>query len=371
MSAARPPLRVALDAHVVGHRKTGNETYLLGLAAGLLARSDVQVTAYLGPDVAWPVEGAAPRIRRLWSPRPELRIAVELPVRARLDRVDLLHVQYVAPPLAGLPVVTAVHDVSFEDEPGFFPRPMRWRLRSTIRMSVRRSAVIVTPSEFSRGRILRHFDVDPGRVLVTPPAVLPGPRPAAGESRQLLASLGVAAPFVLVVGDLHPRKNVPRLIEAVARARSEGTELGVVLAGKRAWGAADVDAAVERNDANDWVVSVGYVDGPSLAALYAEASVVAYVSLYEGFGLPMIEAMASGTPVVAADRTALPEVAGGAALLVDPLDVPAIAAALARAATDPGLRGELRAVGLRRAATFTTARTAETTMVAYRQAIEL
>jgi glycosyltransferase involved in cell wall biosynthesis len=369
MSGTRPPIRVGLDAHVVGRRKTGNETYVLGLAVGLAARSDVEVTAYLPRGVAWPLDGASVRIRRLWSPRPELRIALELPVRARRDRVDLLHVQYVAPPLAGLPVVTAVHDVSFEDQPDLFPRPMLWRLRSTVRHAVRRSAVVVTPSEFSRQRLIHHYRLDPARVLVTPPSATVTAAAGPAEAGRLVAQLGVAEPFVLVVGDLHPRKNVPRVIEAVARARAGGTQLGVVLAGQRAWGAAEVDAAVQRHDAGAWVHRVGYVDGPSLGALYAEARVVAYLSLYEGFGLPMIEAMASGTPVVAADRTAIPEVAADAALLVDPLDNDAICDALVRAATDTQVRARLRSAGLARAARFTPAATAEATMVAYRRAV--
>jgi glycosyltransferase involved in cell wall biosynthesis len=363
------PLRVALDAHVVGRRKTGNETYLIGLATGLAARSDVALTAYLERGAAWPAGTNGLAVKRLRTAWPQLRIPLELPVRARLDGVDLLHVQYVAPPVVGVPVVTAVHDVSFEDVPELLPALTRLRLQATVRLAVRSSAVVVTPSRFSRERLLHHYHLDPDRVVVTPNGVLPATGEAAANADATLRTLGVNGPFVLHVGNLEPRKNVPRLIAAVAEARSGGIELGLVLAGQRGSGAGDVDAAISRHRAEAWVRQLGYVDGASLAALYAAASVVAYISVYEGFGLPVLEAMSRGIPVVAANRAAIPEVAEDAALLVDPYDIRAIAAAIAVAGADGDVKDRLRVAGPARASTFSVTKLAEATMQAYRLAL--
>ncbi|HTI29785.1 MAG TPA: glycosyltransferase family 1 protein [Methylomirabilota bacterium] len=368
MPSTDRPIRVGLDAHVVGRRKTGNETYLIALATGLAARPDIDLTAYLERDATWPRPTNGMAVRRLRTGWPQLRIPLELPVRARLDRVDLLHVQYVAPPIAGVPVVTAIHDVSFEDEPDLLPALTRMRLQATVRLAVRSSAVVVTPSHFSRARLLHHYDLDPDRVVVTPNGVLPPDGEGANRS-VLLAAMGVEAPFVLQVGNLQPRKNVPRLIAAIAEARAGGVELELILAGQRDSGAREVDSAIARHQAEGWVRQVGYVDDERLAALYAAASVVAYVSVYEGFGLPVLEAMSRGTPVVAANRAAIPEVAGDAALLVDPYDVHAIAEALATAAADDRVRDRLRIAGPARAAAFSVTSLAEGTMRAYRTAL--
>ena len=352
----------------MGRRKTGNETYVVGLATGLAARPDVALTVYLERGAAWPRPMNGMAVRRLRTTWPQLRIPLELPVQARLDGVDLLHVQYVAPPVAGVPVVTAIHDVSFEDEPDLIPALRRLRLQATVRLAVRTSAVVVTPSHFSRARLLHHYGLDPERVIVTPNGVLPvaGDDPTRDAT---LAAIGLNAPFVLQVGNLEPRKNVPRLIAAIARVREQGLQLGLVIAGQPGSGAAAVAHAIARHDARAWVRELGYVDDATLDALYARASVVAYVSLYEGFGLPVLEAMSRGTPVVAADRAAIPEVAADAALLVDPDDVHAIATGLAKVAAAGEVRDRLQAAGPPRAAAFTVAGQAEATMRAYRAAI--
>lgn len=362
-------IRVGLDAHVVGRRKTGNETYLIGLATGLAARSDVALTAYLERDAVWPRSTNGFAVKRLRTAWPQLRIPVELPIRARLDGVDLLHVQYVAPPIAGVPVVTAVHDVSFEDEPDLMPVQTRLRLQATVRLAVRSSAVVVTPSHFSRGRLLHHYHLDPARVVVTPNGVLPVDGRQGPDPEPMRAALRLQGPFVLQVGSLEPRKNVPRLIAAMAHARGQGVELTLALAGQRGSGSRDVDAAIARHHAEGWVRQLGYVSDATLDVLYAQATIVAYVSVYEGFGLPLLEAMARGTPVVAGDRAAIPEVAGDAALLVDPHDVPAIAEALATAASEPDVRDRLRIAGPIRAAAFGVEAMAEATMAAYRSAL--
>ncbi len=371
MRESEARIRVALDAHVVSRRKAGNETYILALALGLAARSDVDLVAYIDGGVDWPHgTPSSLRVRSLAARSPLLRIPFELPLRAMRDRADVLHVQYVAPPVTRTPVVTAIHDMSFEDVPEFLPSFTRLRLRALVRTIARRSAAIVTPSAFSRERILHHYDIDPSRVWVAPLALGPRlPVLSRDECLNLTAGLDLPEVFVLFVGQPSPRKNLARVIAATALARAHGGELGIVVAGSRARWTGVIDAAIATAGAGAWARSLGYVDATTLAALYGRARVVAYPSLYEGFGLPILEGMATGVPVVASTTSAIPEVAGDAALLVDPTDVSEIADAIAQAAWDEPTRARLTVAGPRRAGQFTSAALAEATVAAYRYAL--
>lgn len=363
-------LRPALDAHVVGRRMTGNETYIVNLAEALARQPDVAPIVYLDEGVRWPNPGG-PDVRWLSARAPYLRIPLELPRRAAQDHVDLLHVQYVAPPLASLPVVTAIHDLSFEDVPGLFRRRTELRLKVFVRMAARRSAGIITISEFTRSRIIKRFHVDPSLIHVTPLGVdRRWIRIPSDQTQAALDGLDLPGDFVLTVGNVHPRKNIPRLIRALAAAREAGVgDVHLVLAGQAGWRAIDVDAAIASVDGERWVHRLGYVDERVLLALHSAARVVAYVSLYEGFGLPVLEALACGAVVVASETTAIPEVAGDAAVLVDPADEQSITNGLVRALTETDLRDRLAIAGPLRAASFTWDACAEATVAAYRAAL--
>jgi glycosyltransferase involved in cell wall biosynthesis len=223
--------------------------------------------------------------------------------------------------------------------------------------------------------------VDPARVVVAPPVVAPPVEvvaedavdadhgPDAGTGR--VGGLSLPATFVLAVGDLQARKNLARLVDAVARARARGLDLHLVLAGQPGFGGDELSVAIDRLGASAWTHRLGYVDAGLLQRLYRAAAVVGYLSLYEGFGLPVVEAMAAGTPVVASRGSSIVEVAGDAALLVDPLDVDAIAGALASAVADEAVRRRLIEAGRRRAAAFSGPAAIEPTMVAYRLALDI
>jgi glycosyltransferase involved in cell wall biosynthesis len=365
------PLRIALDAHVVGRRQTGNETYVVNLGSALAQRTDVVTLAYVDRGVRWPEGLASPRLRELRFRTRQLRIPIELPYRARVDGADIVHVQYVAP-LTRMPIVTAIHDLSFEDVPGLFSRPTTWRLKISVRLSARRSAAVVTLSEFSRSRLLHHYDLQPERVIVAPAGVSDRWKrlsPPAVASR--LAGLQLPGRFILAVGNLHPRKNIPRLIHAVAALRKGGADVALVLAGQPGWRAEHVQAAIDDVRGRDWIHLTGYVPDQTLEALYTEALAVAYLSTYEGFGLPVAEALATGAIVVASNTTSIPEVAGDAAILVNPLDDEAIAHGLETALTDGDVRRRLRIAGPRRAAALTWRNCADATVTAYHVALGL
>lgn len=364
------PIRVAFDAHTVGRRLTGNERYAVELATALAARPDMDVLAYVDRGVAWPADARpAPQLRELRTRLPQLRIPFELPWRARRDGAEVLQVSYVGPPLGGPPMVTTVHDVSFEDEPGMFPLKTRLRMQWLVRLAVRRSAAVTTVSEFTRQRLIDHYRLPPRRVHVVYNGVSPLWRPTdPTEAAAALAGLDLPPRFVLFVGTSHERKNLPRLIAALRAVRAGGlADLGLVLVGPREPAADAVDAAIAANNAADWVQRLGYVTDDVLRALYGTAAAFAYVSLYEGFGIPVLEALASGAVVVASSTTGVGEAAGDACVLVEPLDVDAIAAGLRSALDDTRLRDELRGRAPGHLARFTWTSAAEAMAQVYRE----
>jgi len=370
MLQTSPRIRVALDAHAVGRRMTGNETYVVNLADALAVRPEIDLVTYLDAGRTWPHDPTPGSVRHLRLRAPQLRIPLELPFRARRDGADLLHVQYVAP-ITRLPLVTAVHDVSFEDLPDVFSRLTTMRLKVSIRASVRRSGAVLALSAFTRDRILHHYGVRPEKVIVAPAGV-------SGRWRRIdedvvddrLAPLRLPPRFVLAVGNLHPRKNIPRLVRSVARLRSAGADdIGLVVAGQPSWRADDVADAIRQVGGEGWVTLTGYVPDEVLEALYNRAYIVAYPSLYEGFGLPVAEALAIGAVVVASDSTSIPEVAGDAALLVDSTDDEALSQGLIRAATDDTLRARLKTAGPERAASLTWDACAAASIEGYRVAL--
>ncbi|MFL5756757.1 MAG: glycosyltransferase family 4 protein, partial [Chloroflexota bacterium] len=263
------PIRVALDAHVVGRRQTGNETYVVNLGSALAARPDVDTVAYVDEGVRWPADMLRPRLRRLRLKAPQLRIPVELPYRVMTDHAQILHVQYVAP-LVRVPVVAAIHDVSFEDLPDLFSRPTTWRLRASVGLTARRSAAVVTLSEFTRERLIHHYGLKPERVVVAPAGVNPrwAPLPP-NEVGERLEGLDLPPRCVLAVGNLHPRKNIPRLIRSIDRLRRAGLDdVGLVVAGQPGWRADEVHQAIRTVDGAGWVRLTGYVSDRVLEALY-------------------------------------------------------------------------------------------------------
>jgi alpha-1,3-rhamnosyl/mannosyltransferase len=270
-----------------------------------------------------------------------------------------------------VPLVTAVHDIVFEDIPSLFPRRTTLRLKASVRASVARSAAVLVLSEFTRSRVAERYKIDPQRVVVAPGGVSAAWRPVpANEARATLASLRLPARFVLHVGNLHPRKNIPRLIRAVAAVRAQtDPQLELVLAGQPWWRTDEIDSASADVGGQTWVRRLGYVDLQTLRSLYSTATVVAYPSVYEGYGLPAVEALACGAVLVASRTTSIPEATGDAAILVDPLSVDDLAAGLSRAISDEELRERLVREGRKRAAETNWDVTAERTMRAYEIAL--
>lgn len=286
--------------------------------------------------------------------------------------VDLFHFPFYAMPLLSIgPAVVTIHDLTFELHPEWFSRRSRLSTRRFARLAARRATAILTVSEWSKKDLVEIYGVDPQRVHVIYPAVGEWNDEEPRDSGESVARrLGVPGPFVLHVGSIHTRRNLARLLRAVARLRRTGEDLAVILVGKVEYPYPDVECMISDAGMSGAAVHAGYLPDADLRALYGEARLLAVPSLYEGFGLPGVEAMALGTPVVAANTSCFPEVLGDGALLVDPLDEEALAEAIQRAARDGTEREALRERGRRRAARYSWERAAKETLAVYRTVLE-
>lgn len=362
-------MHFAVDAHAIGRHLTGNEVYVRNLLASFAAMdSAATFTAY------YSVEGAQalipPRFRRRHvSDNPFLRLGFDLSRHLRQDKPDLLHVQYSAPLACPVPVVASVHDISFLEHPEFFPRARALQLRFTVERTVRQAARVVAPSEFSRQSILRAYNLPPGRVSVAPIAVSEAfhPLPAERARQRVRERFGFREPYVLTVGDLQPRKNHAGLIQAFRALVERQPRLPhkLVLAGKPTWYARKIYDAADRSGLNGRVHFTGFVGDEDLLDLYNGCDLFVFPSLYEGFGMPILEAMACGRAVACADTSAMPEVADAAALLFHPEDHEAMAGAMGDLLGDRELRAHMERLGARRAGLFTWANTAAQTLDVY------
>ncbi len=368
---------IGIDCRTVLAHKTGDRTYTLNLLHGLAqlhldpaacefhllldAPDEEQIIPHA--DYFKPVVLRASN-SRLWT-------LIALPLYARRARLDLVHVHYIAPPLLPCPFVTTIHDVVWRAMPETFPPLHRAIMNCLMPGTARRAARIITESEAARQDITNYLRVAPEKISITSNAVEPRylEPVSAAQITAVRGKYGIGeTPYVLSVGVLQPRKNVPRLIEAFEHLRQRHPDWPhrLVIVGKRGWGLENAEGATGKAE----LIYTGYVPDEDLPALYAGAEVFAYPSLYEGFGLPILEAMACGCPVLTSNLSSMPEVAGDAAQLVDPFSVAAIRDGLEQLLSDQELRERLRQRGRERATQFTAERQAAATLEVYRSVIK-
>jgi glycosyltransferase involved in cell wall biosynthesis len=340
-------MRVAIDGTAVPAEARGAGRYVIDLVAALARRDDVELTVVAGTDDTqrWAASavGAAPR----WRP---LRLAweqVALPRLLRRLSVDVHHApHYTMPERARLPRVVTVHDLTFFDHPEWHQRVKAPFFRRAIRVAARIADAVVCPSRATADR-LAALCPPAGPVTVIPHGV------DHARFRPDGPAAAVDGPYVLFVGTIEPRKDVPTLVRAFDRIAGDHADVRLLLAGGRGWGWAQTEATMTAARHRSRIESLGFVPDDQVAPLLRGATAVAYPSLEEGFGLPALEALACGAPLVTTRGSAMEEVAGEAALLVPPADVDALADSIDRLLRgDPDLAAR-RAAGLARAATAT------------------
>ena len=366
---------VGLDAHTIGSNLGGNESYAYNLFLALAAidgRNEYRLYATNDSEKLQTL-AAAPNFRLvpIRPHTPYLRIPFALPLELARRPVDVLHVQYVPPPFTRTPVVVMIHDLASLHYRAFFTRREHWRNRILLPWAARRAARVLTVSEHCRGDIVRTLGVPDAHVVVTYDGIGERFRPIAAEGADaVLARYGIGRPYLLCVGNIQPRKNLRGVLDAfVSLKREHGLPHRLVLVGKKAWLYGGVFERVRALGLESDVTFTGYVADDDLPAIYSGAEVLVYPSFFEGFGLPPLEAMACGVPVVASREPAFPEVLGDAALLADPGDSADIARHVLAAVSDRALRERLIERGRARAGRYTWEDCARRTLAVFEEAV--
>ncbi len=374
-------VRIGLNAHLfsqrASYRSAGVSRYIHQLLGAL---------PQAGPTVEWValVSSKAPVLPAPWEVRrspwgtahPAARILweqVAQPWQASRARLNLLHEPvYVSPLWSPCPTIVTVHDLTMFLYAETMPRGRRLYLQTQTRRSVHGAAHVIADSEATRRDVIRLLEIAPERVTAVPLGVGAHLRPVedAAALAAFRARQGLERPYLICVGTLEPRKNLPILLEAFAQLRAQpGFHHQLVLAGGKGWGLEAIESRLDALGLRGEVLLPGFVPEDELPLWYSAADVCVYPSIYEGFGLPPLEAMACGTPVIASNASSLPEAVGEAGVLVEPHDPAAWVRAISALLGDPAKQAELRAAGLARARAFTWEAMALQTVAVYRRVL--
>ena len=389
-------MKVVVNAQLLhtgsSYRGAGVSSYARNLLTALAAQTGGhELTAFLNDRnfrcpqaqqglnlryTRWPAAAPLPRI--IWE-------QTALPLAARAENADLVHgLVNTLPLVSNVPGVVTVHDLSFLRLPERFPRLKQFYLAGLCRASVRKAQRVIAVSRQTAADVLAHFGVDSRRVEVVYNGVSERFRPLpAQDVSDFRRRMGLPPKFLLYVGTLEPRKNLPHLLRAYADWQANSTtgrDAALVLAGAAGWHYKEIfDLAAELGltgptasapfEQGPMVQFPGFVPEEELCLWYNAAAAFVYPSLFEGFGLPLLEAMASGTPVICSDAPSLQEVAADAALVVPAQDQPALQNTFERLFTEPGLAAELRGRGIRQASRFSWQRAAAETIDVYESAL--
>jgi glycosyltransferase involved in cell wall biosynthesis len=371
-------MRVGIDATAVPLQRTGAGNYIVNLirALGQVDGSNEYVVfGKAAHEEELSSNGSNIKFVRREFPGRGARLTWEqvgLPRQVRAHRLDVLHSPHYTMPLrrAARSVVTFC-DMTFVLHPDVHQMVKRVFFPAMMRLSARRADRLIAISESTRDDLVRIWGVDRAKISAIPLATDAEFRPRSPEEiAEACGRYGIRpGAYILYVGMLEPRKNVDRLVEAFGLVASQLSGVDLVIAGRRGWMYDQIFARVEGLGLQDRVRFTGYVLSEDLPALYGAARLFAYPSRYEGFGLPVLEAMSCGAPVVTTNVSSMPEVAGDAAILVAPDDVAGLAAALLRVSADDALRADLACRGLARAKAFSWERCARETIAVYEAAL--
>ena len=371
-------MKIGLNAHLLsqqpGYRAAGIHSYIANLLKHLPAQApaDWHFEAMVGAANSRAIDGARLSPSRFDTSSPLRRILWEQIVQpTQLRQYDLYHaLAFVAPLILSAPMVVTVYDLSYLHFPDRLSAARRWYLRAFTALTCRRARRVLAISRSTADDLSRLLGINPGKIDVTPlgydkAAFRPLPRESIEAFR---TRHSLPRRFWLFIGTLEPRKNLPMLLRVYARV--PGNErLPLLLAGGKGWMAEDIFRAIEELNLSDSVAHIGFVPAADLPLWYNCAEAFIYPSVYEGFGLPVLEAMACGTPVITSDVSSLPEVLGKAGLRLPPTDESRWTEALRTSLRDEEWLAAARTLGLERAKRFSWARTADLTLDSYRKAL--
>ncbi len=381
-------MRITLDLSPAVHRHAGLGRYARELLAALTAldhRGDLghanEYTAFShAPTADCPPDVLPDRVplrtlplgAKPWRMSVLLAHLTGVSLDAWLPRGDVFHAtEHLLPPLKNAATVFTLHDLIFQFFPAYHLPLNRWFLTNAMPRFLRRADAIIAVSECTKRDAIRFYNAPPEKITVIYEGANPALRPETDARRIADARARYAGnqPFIFLVSTIEPRKNISALVDALKILRARHLPHHLLIAGRRGWLYEEILAHIRASGLENEIHFLDYVPDADLPALFAACDAFVFPSLYEGFGLPPLEAMACGAPVICSNAAALPEVVGDAALLVNPRDVGEIANAIERVVTDRALRDELRAKGIARAAKFSWERAARETLAVYHSVV--
>jgi glycosyltransferase involved in cell wall biosynthesis len=372
-------MTIYFDLSAAAHRRAGLGRYADSLARALIPLLGDRLAFFYNAEAGVePVAGLERFPTRTvalgykpWRMAVWLGQLGHIPFNRLLPGAALYHAtEHLLMPLRGVPTVLTVHDLIFRRYPAHHKPLNRWYLNATMPLYCRRATGIIAVSEQTKRDVVAAYGVAREKITVIYEAAAPGFRPqTAAVVAQAKQRYGLPERYLLSVGTIEPRKNLGRVLTAFERLRGEGLVDAFVIVGKRGWLYDDFFAQLEQSPAKEAVIFPGWVEDGDLPAIYAGAAAVAFPSEFEGFGLPALEGMACGAPVVCSKTSSLPEIAGDAALLVEPTNTDEITEALRRVLREPELAAEMRRNGYAQAAEFSWERAARETAQVYQEAL--
>jgi len=372
-------LTIYVDVSAAVHGKAGLSRYAESLVNGLAPLLGERLGLFQNSLGTYgPLKGFADNrlagVKFGYKPWRALVLARQMlrwPMKGLLPNAELFHAtEHLLPPLGDLPTVLTVHDLIFEHYPQYHKRANYTYLRAAMPLYCRRATAIITISESTRDDLVSLYHVADERIHVIAEAAAPGFGPQAPQRvAEVRAHYHLPERYVLAVGTIEPRKNLSRLVDACGSLFDRGLADGLVVVGSRGWLVDEFDAHLAASPWRDRVILPGFVQEADLPAVYAGALITAQPSLYEGFGLPVLEAMACGSPVCSSSSSSLPEVGGPAARYFGPTSVEEMTTVLAEVASDETLRQQMVDAGLERAALLSWERTARETLAVYEKVL--
>jgi glycosyltransferase involved in cell wall biosynthesis len=368
-------MKIGIDTHAAEREGAGNCTYIRNMASALSQVDKRNEYVLYGINLQHSFyrqfhDCENFMIRKLAIDNSLVRIPFLLARATFKDALDILHVQYIAPPFHRGKLVTTIHDLGFLHCPDFFSKFEVWRSRMLIRLTAKRSDAIITGSHFSKQDIVDSYGIHPAKIQVVSYGVSPCFSPALDplETRKILRKYGIQKPYLLSVGRLNPRKNIVSIVKIFSLMKRENhLPHRLIIVGKKDFETRKILLSVDKIEHNEDILFTWLVPDQDLPFLYREADVFLYPSLYEGVGLPVLEAMRSGVPVVTSDSSGLKEIVGDAGILVNPLDLSEISRAVLRIISDRDFRNTCRTRGISRTEKLTWLSTAQQTLKVYQR----
>lgn len=371
-------IKAGIEAHSIGLKQGGNERYIEGLIKGLseIETDEFSFTVFLNrlADVPDFIKNNRKfHIERV-SISPIKRLAIDILLKSKFLGLDMLHTQYHLPFFSSIPSVITLHDVSYLTHPEFFPQIERLKMRFFMPISIRKAKKIITVSNFSKNEILNLYKNIENKVCVIYNGVSEEFKPLDNSTVEtILKKYGITRPYILTVSNLQPRKNLTGLVRAFFTILNQEKNFpcSMVIVGKKLWLYDEIFSEIRSSTFRNKIILTDYLKDNELIALYSGAEIFVYVSFYEGFGLPVLESIACGCPVIVSKNSSMAEIVENAGIFVNPYNINEISSAIKKLYFDKRLKDQLKQKAINQAKKFSWKKCAAETLKIYRSIVSL